>query len=34
MGGSLEVTDIRGKQFAFTYSTVNSCYWAAYPSNT
>lgn len=34
MGGALEVTDIRGKSFAFTYSTVNSCYWAAYPSNT
>lgn len=34
MGGQLEVTDIRGKKFLFTYSTVNSCYWAPYPSNT
>ena len=34
MGGQLEVTDIRGKKFNFTYSTVNSCYWAPYPSNT
>jgi hypothetical protein len=34
MGGILEVTDIRGKTFAFTYSTVNSSYWAPYPSNT
>jgi hypothetical protein len=34
MGGELEVTDIRGKKFFLTYSTVNSCYWASYPSNT
>lgn len=34
MGGVLEVTDIRGKKFNFTYSTVNSSYWAPYPSNT
>jgi hypothetical protein len=34
MGGELEVTDVRGKTFAFTYSTVNGCYWAPYPSNT
>ena len=34
MGGELEVTDIRGKKFLLTYSTVNSCYWASYPSNT
>lgn len=34
MGGLLEVTDIRGKKFTLTYSTVNSCYWAAYTSNT
>ena len=34
MGGELEVTDVRGKKFALTYSTVNSCYWASYPSNT
>jgi hypothetical protein len=34
MGGQLEVTDIRGKKFAFVYSSVNSCYWAPYPSNT
>ncbi len=34
MGGVLEVTDIRGKKFNFSYSTVNGCYWAPYPSNT
>ena len=34
MGGELEITDIRGKKFLLTYSTVNSCYWAPYPSNT
>jgi len=34
MGGELEVTDTRGKRFAMSYSTVNSCYWAPYPSNT
>ena len=34
MGGRLSVTDIRGKNFAFTYSTVNGCYWAPCPSNT
>lgn len=28
MGGMVEVTDVRGKSFLFTYSTVNSCYWA------
>jgi len=33
MGGELEVTDVRGKKFAFAYSTINSCYWAPYPSN-
>ena len=34
MGGLLEVKDARGKSFRFTYSTVNGCYWAPYPSNT
>ncbi|MDN5940136.1 MAG: hypothetical protein L0H83_15940, partial [Salinisphaera sp.] len=34
MGGELEVTDVRGKRFLMTYSTINSCYWAPYPSNT
>lgn len=34
MGGRLEVTDVRGKTFELIYSTVNSCYWAPYPSNT
>ena len=34
MGGQLEVTDVRGKKFAFTYSAMNSCYLAPYPSNT
>lgn len=34
MGGVLEITDIRGKTFTFTYSTINSSYWAPYPSNT
>ena len=34
MGGLLEVKDARGKSFHFTYSTVNGCYWAPYPSNT
>jgi len=34
MGGQLAVTDVRGKTLHFTYSTVNSCYWAPYPSNT
>jgi hypothetical protein len=34
MGGELEVTDVRGKTFKVTYSTMNSCYWAPYPSNT
>lgn len=34
MGGRLSVTDIRGKRFDLTYSTVNGCYWAPYPSNT
>ncbi|HSV71916.1 MAG TPA: hypothetical protein VLI72_17565 [Methylibium sp.] len=34
MGGRLAVTDVRGKSFDFTYSTVNSSYWAPYPSNT
>lgn len=34
MGGRLSVTDIRGKTFTFTYSTVNGCYWAPCPSNT
>jgi hypothetical protein len=34
MGGQLEVTDVRGKKFNFTFSTMNSCYWAPYPSNT
>jgi hypothetical protein len=34
MGGELEVTDVRGKKLLLTYSTVNSCYWAPYPSNT
>lgn len=34
MGGELEVTDVRGKTFAMTYSAINSNYWAPYPSNT
>lgn len=34
MGGEIEVTDVRGKTFALTYSAINSCYWAPYPSNT
>lgn len=34
MGGILEVTDTRGKTFTLSYSTVNSCHWAPYPSNT
>lgn len=34
MGGLVNVVDTRGKTFRFTYSTVNGCYWAAYPSNT
>lgn len=34
MGGLLRVADVRGKSFEFTYSTVNSSYWAPYPSNT
>jgi hypothetical protein len=34
MGGELEVTDVRGKRFAMSYSALNACYWAPYPSNT
>jgi hypothetical protein len=34
LGGQLEVTDIRGKTFGFTYSALNACYMAPYPSNT
>ena len=34
MGGQLEVTDIRGKKFNFTYSTTNCAYWAPYPAVT
>jgi len=34
MGGEVSVTDARGRVFDFTYSTVNGCYWAPYPSNT
>jgi hypothetical protein len=34
LGGHLEVTDIRDKTFAFTYSALNACYMAPYPSNT
>ena len=34
LGGQVEVTDIRGKKFACTYSSLNSCYMAPYPSNT
>jgi hypothetical protein len=34
IGGWIKVTDVRGKVFRITYSTVNGCYWAAYPSNT
>ena len=34
MGGRLSVTDVRGKRFDLTYSTVNGCYWAPCPSNT
>ncbi len=34
MGGELEVTDVRGKKFLLTYSALNACYWAPYPSNT
>lgn len=34
MSGQLEVVDERGERFAFTYSALNSCYMAPYPSNT
>ena len=34
MGGELEIVDVRGKKFAMSYSALNACYWAAYPSNT
>jgi hypothetical protein len=34
IGGEFEVTDVRGKKFAFTQSAVNCSYWAPYPSNT
>lgn len=34
MGGELSVTDSRGREFDFTFSTLNACYWAPYPSNT
>jgi hypothetical protein len=34
MGGVVTVTDVRGKSFTVTYSTVNGCYWAPAPSNT
>lgn len=34
IGGVLSVTDVRGKNFEFSYSTVNGCYWAPCPSNT
>ena len=34
MGGVVDVVDTRGKSFRFTYSTVNGCFWAPYPSNT
>lgn len=34
MGGVLDVTDVRGKSFRFSYSTVNGYYRAPYPSNT
>ena len=33
-GRKLSVTDVRGKTFDVTYSTVNGCYWAPCPSNT
>lgn len=34
MGGQLTVTDVRGQRFAFTWSSLNTCYMAPYPSNT
>ena len=34
MGGVLSVTDVRGKSFDLSFSTVNGCYWAPCPSNT
>ena len=34
IGGWISVTDVRGKVFRVTYSTLNGCYWAAYTSNT
>jgi len=34
MGGVIEVTDVRGKQLTLSYSAINACYWAPYPSNT
>jgi hypothetical protein len=34
MGGVLSVTDVRGKSFDVSFSTVNGCYWAPCPSNT
>ncbi|GAC1425840.1 MAG: hypothetical protein NVSMB6_26420 [Burkholderiaceae bacterium] len=34
VGGRVDVEDVRGERFRFTFSTVNGCYWAPYPSNT
>lgn len=34
MGGELEIVDVRGRTFRMTYSALNACYWAPYPSNT
>jgi hypothetical protein len=34
MGGVVEVTDVRGRNYLFTYSTINCCQFAPYPSNT
>jgi hypothetical protein len=34
MGGQMEVTDVRGKTFLFTYNAVTACYWAPYPATT
>jgi hypothetical protein len=34
LGGELKVTDVRGKSLHMTYSALNACYWAPYPSNS
>ena len=34
LGGELEITDVRGKRLAMSWSALNACHWAPYPSNT